>query len=180
MKVSSSDSCEWYTPPELLHLVYQVMSIDLDPCSPDVPTVDASNFFTKKDDGLLHDWFGNVFLNPPYGRGIGRWIEKLVSEYQSGKVLNAIVLIPGRTDTKWFAELVSHVDIACFITGRVSFIEPSGLRRSGGMFPSIICFLSRDFGKMMTFTHVFSSIGSVWSKLEPSEELHSLLCGGSE
>lgn len=71
----SSESEEWYTPPDVLGRVRLLGEIDLDPCSNGgSPIVPARRHFTKEDDGLVREWAGFVYMNPPYGRGIDEWI----------------------------------------------------------------------------------------------------------
>jgi hypothetical protein len=71
-RAKSSGGFEWYTPPKYLDLVRQVFGgkIDLDPASSELAqeTVQATAYFTKDDDGLTKDWFGDVFLNPPFAQ----------------------------------------------------------------------------------------------------------------
>jgi hypothetical protein len=150
----SSATPEWYTPPAILERVVRVLgSIDLDPCS-DGPTslVPASRRLTRADDGLAQLWSGRVFLNPPYGRDIGRWVEKLVSSYEQGHVAEAIALLPARTDTTWFAVLASYP--VCFVRGRVRFVGAS----SGAPFPSAVVYLGRN---PLRFYDVFCDLGQI-------------------
>ena len=75
----------WLTPPELLN---KLGKFDLDPCAPlDRPWDTATNHFTIHDDGLKQDWQGRVWLNPPYGRGMDRWLEKLANHAGGGWLL---------------------------------------------------------------------------------------------
>jgi hypothetical protein len=79
MPLFSSASVEWYTPPDIVERVIGVLgTIDLDPCSNsrEAPNVPAHQHFTVDDDGLAKTWRGTVFMNPPYGRMIGVWVEK--------------------------------------------------------------------------------------------------------
>ena len=93
---SKNTTVEWLTPPEL---VIKLGEFDLDPCSPiNPPFLHAKNNFTKLDDGLSKEWFGRVYLNPPYGRGMELWMEKLKHHG------NGIALIYARTETKYFFE----------------------------------------------------------------------------
>ena len=65
-------SDEWFTPPELLQ---NLGSFDLDPCTSECrPWSFAENNYTRNDDGLVKDWYGRVWLNPPYGRNVGKWL----------------------------------------------------------------------------------------------------------
>lgn len=112
-----NESKEWYTPRE----IFQAMGIDfdLDPCSPGqdiVRWVPAQIHFTAKDNGLEQDWFGNVFMNPPYGSDTPIWLDKL-SKYGNG-----IALVFARPDTKWFQRYVPLADAICFIESRIHFI----------------------------------------------------------
>lgn len=76
-------------------------------------------------DGFNKSWEGEVvFCNPPYGREIGKWVKKC---YEESKKENTIVvmLIPSRTDTRWFHDYIynkDNVEIR-FIKGRLKFIN---------------------------------------------------------
>ena len=75
----------WLTPPELLA---KLGTFDLDPCAPiDRPWDTALNHFTKENDGLTQGWFGRVWLNPPYGRGMDLWLNKLAEHAGGGLLL---------------------------------------------------------------------------------------------
>jgi transcriptional regulator with XRE-family HTH domain len=98
----------WETPADLLSALYKVFGgFDLDPCSPrkTKPPVRAKVHFTAEDDGLSLPWRGVVFLNPPYGRTLGRWIAKARHEVESGNAKTAVALIPARTDTTYWHEV---------------------------------------------------------------------------
>ena len=136
MIAKTPDDCEWYTPPEILDLIYQVMDIDLDPASPYPATVLARKHYTKETDGLSKPWRGNVFLNPPYGREVGKWIDKLEEEWKSCHIKNAIILIHAKTDTKWFGKIADMAAEMCCWRGRISFQNPEG-KNGKGTFPSL-------------------------------------------
>ena len=110
---------EWLTPPELVKMLGE---FDLDPCSPvNAPFLHAKNNFTVIDNGLEKEWFGRVYMNPPYGKGMELWLDKL---YKHG---NGITLIYARTDTKWFFNNVWNVaDALLFVKGRIRFYHVSG------------------------------------------------------
>ena len=127
---------EWYTPPGVLERVVGCLGqIDLDPCANFDRTVPASRHFTEAEDGLSREWHGKIFMNPPYGRVIGSWIEKLATEYEVGHTTQALALIPARTDTAWFRRL-SAFPVA-FWRGRVTFIGPDGAKNPAP-FPSAL------------------------------------------
>ena len=121
---------EWLTPPEL---VKQLGEFDLDPCSPiDAPFYHATNHYTIVDDGLSKEWKGRVYLNPPYGRGMELWLEKL--KYHG----NGIALIFARTETKCFFEHIWHdADAILFVKGRIKFYHVSGIQGGTPGAPSV-------------------------------------------
>jgi len=154
----SSDSTEWYTPADIVERVTRVLgSIDLDPCSnsKDAPNVPAEKHYTVDDDGLAQEWSGAVYMNPPYGRGIEAWIEKLVGEYREGAVTAAVALVPARTDTQWFRLLRDFP--VCFVTGRLRF---SGA--DPAPFPSCAVYLGADVG---AFYAAFHEIGDIYVRM---------------
>lgn len=128
----SSKNMNLQTPRELVELIREFFdgSIDLDPATCDTNPTGALDFFTPKEDGLKQAWLPGyetptkVFCNPPYGRQIGQWVEKARKEWRAG--LNdgdeIIMLVPARTDTKWFSR--SMCEAWCAIRGRLHFIDP--------------------------------------------------------
>lgn len=73
----------WLTPPYLLR---SLGDFDLDPCAAtNRPWDTAKNHYTKEDDGLSLEWFGRVWLNPPYGREMEPWLKRM-AEYSGGGV----------------------------------------------------------------------------------------------
>ena len=126
---------EYYTPPPIAELAREVMgSIDLDPCSNKYAQkyIKAKEFFIKKDDGLSKEWFGNVWLNPPYVyKEIDRWIDKVIESITYSKVSQAIVLTNNNTETRWAQKLLSAGNCVCFPSGRVRFWNKKGKNLKG-------------------------------------------------
>lgn len=152
----SSESPEHYSPQHVIERVIACMGgIDLDPCSNshDAPNVPAAAHFTPEDDGLAQVWRGTVYMNPPYGREIDAWVEKLASEYHAGNVTEAIALVPARTDTQWWQRLNEfHV---CFVVGRLTFIGNS----DPAPFPSAVVYMGSEVGN---FAAAFDDLGPIW------------------
>lgn len=151
----SSESPEWYTPPEIVERVIRCLgAIDLDPCSNSgAPNIPAALHFTESDDGLLQEWQGRIYMNPPYGRPIVGWVEKLCGEYRAGRVSAAVALVPARTDTTWFQMLRDAA--MCFIDGRLKF---SG-HDNAAPFPSAAAYLGDDIA---AFADAFDGAGDIW------------------
>ena len=157
MKVHyTSDSEEWYTPSEIVNSAISAMGgIDLDPCSNSKgsPNVPALTHFTKEDNGLNKPWGGRVYMNPPYGRVIVEWVEKVVAEYESGNTTEAILLVPARTDTKWMAMLRTFP--RCYIRGRLKFSNSP----DAAPFPSVAIYLGDNTN---SFSEHFSKHGDIY------------------
>lgn len=120
--IFSSASVEWPTPEKLKSELDSEFHFNFDPC-PIGGTQDAlATLFTS--------WSGKrVFCNPPYGPGIDKWLLRgLDAEL-------AVFLLPSRTDTRWFHEIVlPRAREIRFIKGRVKF----GDATNGAPFPSML------------------------------------------
>lgn len=162
---NSSESNEWYTPPYVIELAREVMGdIDLDPASSREANlkVKAGEIFSEETDGLLQDWFGRVWLNPPYGDEAGKFAHKLVEEYENGNVEQALLLVAARTDNQWFRKLRKYP--RCFLFGRIKFIDgqTGEIAQSAG-FPSMVVYFGDDLPK---FAQVFKEFGDVYTLWE--------------
>lgn len=120
----SSERGDWQTPDEIIGVVVRALGmIDLDPCSNShtEPNVPACTHYTIAENGLEQPWHGRVYMNPPYGREICKWAEKLDREFVEGRVDAAISLVPVRTDTQWWKRLTLAASAVFFIEGRLRF-----------------------------------------------------------
>lgn len=109
-------SSEWFTPPHVFDALG--LRFDLDVAAPigGVPWLPAAKFYTADDDGLAQPWKGRVWLNPPYGREVGDWTDKLV-RHGSG-----VALVFARTDARWAQRAILGADAVCLIAGRLQFV----------------------------------------------------------
>ena len=129
----SSETDEWYTPIDFYNELNKEFNFNLDPCATDY-NHKCNKYFTKEDNGLLQNWGGyRVYCNPPYGRAIGAWVEKAYNEAQKKDTL-VVMLLPARTDTKWFHSFIYHKAKIRFIKGRLKF----GGCKNSAPFPSMI------------------------------------------
>ena len=128
----SSKSDEWATPQSIFDELNNEFGFDLDPCATE-ENHKTPRYFTKENDGLSQKWGGcRVFCNPPYSQ-IGKWVAKA---YYEGHQDNTIVvlLIPARTDTKYFHDYILNRSEVRFIKGRLRF----GDSRNSAPFPSMV------------------------------------------
>ncbi|MCC7230613.1 MAG: hypothetical protein IT203_09495 [Fimbriimonadaceae bacterium] len=126
-----SDSFEWSTPQDLFDELHREFAFDLDVCAT-VENAKCERFYSRRDDGLKQPWFGTCWCNPPYGRDIGRWVEKSLQASRDGAVV--VCLLPSRTDTRWWHECVSQAEDVRFLRGRLRF----GGHENSAPFPSVV------------------------------------------
>jgi site-specific DNA-methyltransferase (adenine-specific) len=86
-------------------------------------------------DGLSISWGERNYINPPYGRTISLWIKKA---FESGSL--CVMLLPARTDTKWFHNYCMKADEIRWIKGRLKF----GDAKNSAPFPSMICIFKKE------------------------------------
>ena len=129
----SSKSNEWATPQKLFDELNEEFNFTLDPCATD-ENAKCNKHFTIEDDGLSKDWSKDVvFMNPPYGREIKKWIKKAYEESLNGATV--VCLIPARTDTTYWHDFIfDKADDIRFLIGRLKF----GNSKNSAPFPSAI------------------------------------------
>lgn len=128
----SSERMDWETPWELFEELHREFGFTLDVCAEEHNTK-LGNYFSPEDDGLSQDWSGNTcWMNPPYGREIGKWVEKSHSEAQKG--VTVVALLPARTDTRWFHNFIYKQAEIRFLKGRIKFVGA----KNSAPFPSMI------------------------------------------
>lgn len=112
---------DWKTPKVLYQALDAEFGFDYDPCP-----------INPKSDGLKDMWGRRNYVNPPYGKEIGKWIKKGFEEHRLGKLV--VFLVPSRTDTKWWHEYIMKADEIRFIKGRLKFDD----QKNPAPFPSAI------------------------------------------
>lgn len=139
----------WLTPPEIIKALGP---FDLDPCCPpNMPWQTAAHMFCEPLDGLKEQWFGRVWLNPPYSRQAVEWLRKL-SAHGDG-----IALTFARTETAWFFETIWRKASAClFIEGRLHFHHPCGKRAlaNAGAPSVLVAYGKRNAERLYRTPHV--------------------------
>lgn len=87
----------------------------------------CDRFISAEDNSLSEQWAWRrrVWVNPPYGNGIGNWVEKA---YRSAIVIgdreyceHVVMLLPARTDTQWFHDYCLKASEIRFLRGRLCF-----------------------------------------------------------
>lgn len=133
----TSNADDWTTPDDFYALLDAEFNFTLDPCCyPE--TAKCEQFFTQEDDGLEQEWTGSVFVNPPYGRVIGKWVAKA---YQAAQTTADVVvmLIPARTCSRYWHDYCMKAAEIRFVRGRLRF----GLSQINAPFPNAIIVFRR-------------------------------------
>lgn len=137
----SSKSDEWATPQAFFDKLNAIYNFTLDPCA-SFSNHKCEKYYSIGDDGLSHDWTGEVvFCNPPYSN-IRAWVEKSITYIGKTIPTTIVMLIPARTDTFWFhsyiwseAKGMPYTGIEVnFIRGRLKF----GDNLNSAPFPSML------------------------------------------
>lgn len=130
----SSKTDLWSTPQDFFNKLDKEFHFNLDPASTH-ENAKCEKHYTVEENGLIQDWQGHVvFCNPPYGREIAKWVEKAYIESKKDNT-TVVMLIPSRTDTKWFHKYIYNVAKEIrFIKGRLKF----GGSKNSAPFPSMV------------------------------------------
>lgn len=142
------------TPKSLYEELNKEFNFDFDPC----PT-------NPKFNGLKIPWGKRNFINPPYGRKIKSWIKKAYEEYLRGKL--CVLLIPSRTDTRWWHEYIMKSTDIRFIKGRLKFSN----YKNGAPFPSCVVVFSNGINREKQINQVLNNTYEVWKRYADIEDL---------
>lgn len=124
-EIGKDTTTTWLTP---INIIRSLGEFDLDPCTPEyMPWLTANHRYTEKENGLTSKWFGRVWLNPPYGKGMVHWLEKMA------KHGNGIALTFNRSETEIFHKWVfPYADAILIKKGRVQFLNNDGKKVGNG------------------------------------------------
>lgn len=112
---ASSKTDLWSTPQGLFDDLNAVWNFNTDVCA--LPeNAKCEHYYTPEMDGLKQEWKGVCWCNPPYGREVGKWVEKAVKSFAT-----VVMLLPARTDTKWFHDWCLPYGEIAFLRGRLKF-----------------------------------------------------------
>jgi site-specific DNA-methyltransferase (adenine-specific) len=135
----SSKTDLWATPQDFFDKLNEEFQFDLDVCAlPD--NAKCERYFTPEMNGLLQPWSGKVWCNPPYGREIGMWIARAYTATKLGYADVVVMLLPARTDTRWFHDFIFQKAEIRFVKGRLKF----GDSKNSAPFPSMVVVFRKD------------------------------------
>jgi phage N-6-adenine-methyltransferase len=140
-----SERQDWGTPPSFLKYLKDEMYWvpDLDAAA-SKENAKAPAFFDVEMNGLEQRWFGNVWLNPPFGRDLPKWIGKCIDEIDQGRVESIVALVPARTETVWAHDAFNTCSTVFFIKGRFDFRYHKATKAANAPFPSMLLVWRKD------------------------------------
>jgi len=142
----NSGENEWYTPPKYIEAARKTMGgIDLDPATTEKANelINAPDIFTIKDDGITKKWFGNVWLNPPYGKTIINEFSKAVINNRTN--YNQIcILVNNATETEWLQNMINISDAICLVKSRIKFIDVNGNAENTPLQGQVILYIGNN------------------------------------
>ena len=130
----SSKTDLWETPQVLFDKLNAEFHFTLDACAIS-ENAKCHHYYTPEQNGLSQNWAGIVWCNPPYGRKVGDWVKKA-----SESNCTVVMLLPARTDTRWFHDYIYHKAEIRFIRGGLHF----GGSKNSAPFPSMIVIFRSD------------------------------------
>ena len=134
----TSNTDDWATPQPFFDELNKEFGFELDVCAND-QNHKCERYFTKEQDGLQMDWGGDIiWCNPPYGREIGKWVARCAKHNNT-----AVMLLPARTDTRWFHDYIYGNAEIRFIKGRLKF----GQSKNSAPFPSMVVIFKKGGNK---------------------------------
>ena len=142
------DNTNWETDREFFKLLNKKFKFTLDCCATS-KNKKCKRYYSKRDNALIKNWKGRVYMNPPYGKDINLWIRKAYLEVKKGNADVVVCAIPVRTDSQWFYKY-SRLAQVVFLAGRLRF----GINGNfGGMSPfgSMLLIFRKDWKGKGTF-----------------------------
>lgn len=127
----SSKTDMWATPQDFFDALDAEFHFTLDACAVK-ENAKCEAYYTPEQDGLDQPWTGRVWCNPPYGRNVGQWVKKAHDTASGGGFV--VMLLPARTDTRWFHDYIYGKTEVRFIKGRLKF----GGCQNAAPFPSMV------------------------------------------
>lgn len=130
-KTTTKDTEDWYTPAYILEALAEYFDIDVASPEGGVPWIRCERYFTAATCGLTSLWRvehpagmawvrGFVWMNPPYGRILAKWMDKFLAHG------HGVALVFARTSSRWFQKVMQEADVILYLPGRICFVDITG------------------------------------------------------
>lgn len=108
----------WETPQWFFDKLNDEFGFETDLCA--IPeNAKCTKYFTPEQDALTQEWTGVCWMNPPYGRGLNKWIRKAYESAQKNDA-TIVCLLPARTNTGWWHDYCMKAEYR-FVRGKLTF-----------------------------------------------------------
>lgn len=129
----SSKKIDHTTPPDFFLQLNDEFNFTMDVAADDCNFL-VQDYLTEEKSAFDNAWGLRSFCNPPYGRGIIKWVDRATLQYARGHAEVIAMLVPARTDTKWFHKAMEYATCVRLIKGRLKF----GDTNNSAPFPSAL------------------------------------------
>lgn len=156
-----SEKDTWQTPEKICASIENLYPDGyLDPAIPlEINPNMPGAYYDSSLDYLVEDWRAkNVYVNPPYGRVVGKWTDKFQYEFAMGHFENGIMLLPGRLGAKWFQRITKNSSCWCALDGRLTFVGAT----NSAPFPSALVLFTSNADFLSAFINEYCEMGLLW------------------
>jgi phage N-6-adenine-methyltransferase len=131
----TSDSSEWETPQWLFRELDEEFNFRVDVAAT-YENTKCEIFYDKHADSLKSSWslWKRIWCNPPYGSEVAKWVQKAYEESLHPLTEVIVMLLPARTDTRWFHDYIYGKSEIRFLKGRLKFSNS----KNSAPFPSMV------------------------------------------
>ena len=157
-KRANSGRTEYNTPACVIECLDRMGGVTLDPCWNERSLVRPNAYWLECDDGLNRTWTGLVYVNPPYGRPLKQWAER-INDHAVNYGGEVVTLVPNSTETRWYETLTANAQAECRIRGRLTFVG----EKTGAFFGSVVVYHGH---RVEMFEAAFAPLGRV-VRLQP-------------
>lgn len=166
---ASSQSVEHYTPRYIWERAIRCMgAIDCDPAADPARHIPAAVHYTKKENGLVHEWGRRVWMNPPFGDLIPAFFEKLQREIAAGRTEEAIILWKAATETEPWRNITTIAALVAFPHHRIEFLGGTKKGGKGSNFSPVLLYIGP---RPENFIREFSDIADIWKPVCQSQKI---------
>jgi hypothetical protein len=166
---ASSISVEHYTPRYIWARAIRCMgAIDCDPSADPGRHIPAAVHYTKKENGLIHEWGRRVWMNPPFGDLIPEFFGKLEKEIEAGRTEEAIILWKAATETDAWRQITAVAVLIAFPHHRIEFMGGTVKGEKGSNFSPALFYIGPNPEK---FIEAFSDISDIWKPIKQSRKI---------
>lgn len=111
-------SNDYYTPKWIFDTLGLIFDLDVAAPPGGIEHIPALAYYTQKNDGLAQDWFGRVWMNPPFSKP-QPWVHKFMEHG------NGVAMLPV-SKSYWFMELWNSETAITYMPSNLKFVDPKG------------------------------------------------------